>query len=234
MQINTLLSAAAGGSGGTGSTSGSAASDAAGLSNNFDQFLTLLTTQLKYQDPLNPLKSNEFISQLVQFSQVEQSIKSNKNLESLMSLQSANQAVGTLGYIGRTIEATGSDVPLVNGNAQFAYTLADQSAATAIAILDSSGKAVFTTTGETGAGRHEFTWDGKDANGNTLPDGTYHIIVKAADASNNPVDLSTTVFGKVDGVTAGSSGIMLSLGPVEVPADSIVSVKDATTTGVSG
>ena len=42
---------------------------------NFDTFLTLLTTQLKNQDPLSPMDTNQFTQQLVAFSQVEQQIK---------------------------------------------------------------------------------------------------------------------------------------------------------------
>src|SRR3546814_5803324 len=41
--------------------------DSASLADTFDTFLTLLTTQLKHQDPLNPMDTNEFTSQLVEF-----------------------------------------------------------------------------------------------------------------------------------------------------------------------
>ena len=54
------------------------------LANNFDQFLLLLTTQLKNQNPLDPLDTNQFTQQLVQFASVEQQIKSNDTLASLL------------------------------------------------------------------------------------------------------------------------------------------------------
>ena len=44
----------------------------ASLAETFDTFLTLLTTQLQYQDPLDPMDTNEFTSQLVEFTGVEQ------------------------------------------------------------------------------------------------------------------------------------------------------------------
>ena len=69
---------------------------AASLSENYTMFLTLLTTQLKNQNPLDPMKSETFTQQLVQMSSVEQSIQTNKNLETLISasaFQAANTAV---------------------------------------------------------------------------------------------------------------------------------------------
>ncbi len=64
---------------GAGTTAGT---DRKMLANNFDQFLTLLTTQLKNQNPLEPLDTNQFTQQLVQFASVEQQIKSNTTLAS--------------------------------------------------------------------------------------------------------------------------------------------------------
>src|SRR3954470_17819141 len=91
----------------TSATSTSAAASAQKqLAGNFDTFLTLLTTQLKNQDPLSPMDSNQFTQQLVQFSQVEQQINANKNLESLVSMSKAQGATSAVGYLGKTLTVT--------------------------------------------------------------------------------------------------------------------------------
>jgi flagellar basal-body rod modification protein FlgD len=43
-----------------------------GLSSDFETFLKMLTTQLKNQDPMNPVDSADYAVQLATFSSVEQ------------------------------------------------------------------------------------------------------------------------------------------------------------------
>ena len=66
--------------------SGTSAQEIAG---NFTQFLTLLTTQLKNQNPLDPMDTNQFTQQLVQFAGVEQQLKSNDRLDSILASSKA-------------------------------------------------------------------------------------------------------------------------------------------------
>ena len=70
------------------------------LASNFETFLTLLTTQMKNQDPTDPMDASEQISQLATFSQVEQSIQMNSNLETLIT---GNALTNASSYIGKTI-----------------------------------------------------------------------------------------------------------------------------------
>ncbi|HDP69617.1 MAG TPA: hypothetical protein ENN38_02270 [Actinobacteria bacterium] len=67
-----------------------------------DEFLLLLVTQMRYQDPLEPVKDTEFISQLAQFNSLEQMQKLNQGFESMHKwLQIAQSS----GMINKEIEA---------------------------------------------------------------------------------------------------------------------------------
>jgi flagellar basal-body rod modification protein FlgD len=57
------------------------------LASNFETFLTLLTSQLKNQDPLSPVDSNQFTAQLTQMAGVEQQLLTNDLLKGLLAAQ---------------------------------------------------------------------------------------------------------------------------------------------------
>src|SRR6267143_7053183 len=78
------------------------------LAGNFQTFLTLLTTQLKNQNPLDPLDTNQFTQQLVQFASVEQQLKSNDQLKTLIDIEKSAQATQALIYVGNTVAVDGS------------------------------------------------------------------------------------------------------------------------------
>lgn len=212
------------------STSASSSSGTSGATfgDNFSTFLTLLTSQLKNQDPLSPLDTNQFTSQLVQFSSVEQLIKENSQLGNLISLQQASQNAAAVSYLGKNVEVNGNSLPLLGGSADFSYTLQNQAQSVAIAITDQNGNLVRTLPGATDTTRHDVTWDGKDNNGNTVPDGVYNFTVVAADAKNQAINSTTTFKGPVTRVSGTGDTLKLTVGGKDISLSDIVAVASST------
>ena len=186
------------------------------LSGNFSTFLTLLTTQLKNQDPTSPMDSNTFTQQLVMYSQVEQQINTNDNLKTLISQGTTNAAAMAATYLGKNVSVTNGNASLSGGTANWTYNLDTASATTQLAITDANGNTVFTTSGETTAGDHSFTWDGKDINGNQLADGTYKLTVTAADSASNKITSSVASAGTVSQIDMTSGTPKLVVGNMEL------------------
>jgi len=75
-----------------------------------DQFLQLLVTQLKYQNPLEPMDDKEFVAQMAQFSSLEQMQNMNTTFSSMKAFN----------LMGKTVSASIKDdetgeVNVVNG-----------------------------------------------------------------------------------------------------------------------
>ena len=197
------------------------------LAENFDTFLKLLTTQLQYQDPLAPMDTTEFTNQMTQFSQVEQAINTNAQLKSLIALQQTNQSLGALGYLGRTIEATSGSVSLSGSKATILYSLPAGAAKTVLTIRDGSGGLVRTISGETGAGRHQFAWDGKNDKGSVVANGAYKVAVTALDSEGNVIKGSLTgLVGTVKEVITESDPVVLMVGDVPIEVGDIVAIRE--------
>jgi flagellar basal-body rod modification protein FlgD len=192
-----------------------------------NQFLKLLTSQLAHQDPLSPMDSTEFTNQLVQYANVEQNIQTNSNLEKLISVQQSNLTLATAGYIGKTVTATGDQLPLQDGKATFAYSYDSVPDAAAVVITNSSGSIVKTITPELSKGSHTVEWDGKDDSGNQLEDGAYMIKVTALDADKKTIDSTTVVTGKVTGVSVYGGNVTLKMGGAQASLSDVQSIDES-------
>jgi flagellar basal-body rod modification protein FlgD len=204
--------ASAAASGGLGATSVSAA---------YDTFLTLLTTQLQNQDPLNPTDTSTFTSEMIQLSGVEQQLNTNSTLDTISTDLSSISASNGLGYIGKSVTATGSTVPLQSGSASWDYTLPSSASNVTLTVQDSSGNTVYSTSGNTAAGQHSFTWNGNNSSGTTAPAGDYTLQVAAADGSGNAITTTTEIVGTVTGVDTSNGTTDLQIGDVTVPASNV-------------
>ncbi len=214
--ISSLVNSSAASS----SASGSSTS-AAGLASNFTQFLTLLTTQLKNQNPLDPMDTNQFTQQLVQFAGVEQQLKTNDRLDNILSAsQSASNASAT-SYIGKSVTTDGLASQLSQGQASWNLTPARDATKAVITITDSKGNVVATQTTALKSGSQSFNWNGKNSAGLSAPDGTYSIKVAASDATGAAVSVDTSVVGTVTEVDLTGSTPMLMVGSRKVPLSSV-------------
>jgi flagellar basal-body rod modification protein FlgD len=199
------------------------------LASNFTSFLQLLTTQLKNQNPLDPLDTNQFTQQLVQFAQVEQQLKSNTQLETLVSLQKATQATQALGYVGQTVALDGQTAKLgAEGTAGWSFNSPKPATAT-VNIINSAGATVFTGTYSLNAGIQNFVWDGRNTSGVKQAAGDYKLSITAKDASGQNVAVSTEIQGIVDSVDMSKTPPVLSVNNAEYDLDKVKRVVRNTT-----
>ena len=200
------------------------------LDEDLNKFLNLLVTQLKNQDPLDPMDANEFTSQLVQFASVEQQIYQNSNLEKMLNLQETSQISAMVDFIGNQVEFFSQDVPLANGLAEFSYVMPEGVSKGTINIANSSGINVFYENADPSAGKHTVKWDGIDKNGNQLEDGVYTLLVSGQDPSGALMDVEHLVVGPVTGAGVDDGVVKLFInGAITVEQSEILSVRKTAT-----
>ena len=193
------------------------------LSNNFNSFLNLLLTQLKNQDPSSPMDAKTFTSELVQFSSVEQQITTNTSLTQLIQATQGSEVIQATGVVGKQVTVNATQIPLQNGSGSLAVTT-PSAEPIAIKITNSSGVDVRDASLTSAAGANNWAWDGRDNNGNQLPDGAYTAAVTGATAGGVAGAVPFTVAGTATGVVNSNGAVTLQLGGVSVDFSKVVSV----------
>jgi flagellar basal-body rod modification protein FlgD len=169
-------------------------------------------TQIKNQDPLNPLDNAQVTSQLAQLNMVNGIEKLNATMTQLLGGYAEAQAMQAAGMIGKNVMIAGNALPLAGGAAYGGIALAGNADSVQVTIKDASGKVVQTNElGEQRAGMFYFAWDGKNESGDVLPDGKYTFSVKAL-ADGKEIEATTGQIGTVSAVTRSNSGFLLDLG----------------------
>ena len=208
----------------SGSSGSLSSTTGATLAGNFQTFLTLLTTQLKNQDPMSPLDTNQFTQQLVQFASVEQQLKTNSQLTTLVSLQQTAQSTQALGFVGKIAVVDGTTTAVTKGSATWNLSVPTNSNVN-ISITNSTGQTVFTGSYAVNAGNNlPFTWNGKGNDGTQWPDGKYKLTATATDSAGNSVAVSTQVHGVVNSVDLTQSPPLLSINGQNYTVDQIKSI----------
>lgn len=193
------------------STSSLTAGSASDVKATKDNFLKLLVTQMKYQDPMNPMDSAQMTSQIAQLNTVEGINQLNATVSSLQASLMASQSMQSASLIGKTILADGNSISLLNGSANLSMRLEGAAESVVVDVINSSGRIIKTTDlGANAAGIKSFTWDGSTNEGGTAPDGQYTFQVNAKKL-NQTVAVTPLTQATVSGVELTSAGTQLSL-----------------------
>lgn len=158
------------------SSFGTASAGTGGVSaqqSDYQTFLNMLTVQMRNQDPLNPMNATDFAAQLATFSGVEQQSYTNQLLSSMINQTGLSDLGNWVGmeariyggawFEGKPIELTPD--PALGADA-VTLVVRDQAGA----VVDSRALAPETLS---------YAWDGLDANGEPLPDGSYTFEIES-------------------------------------------------------
>ncbi len=195
------------------------------LADSEQTFLSLLTTQLKNQDPLSPLDSNQFTAQIVQMTGVEQQLMTNDLLKMLVGMSDGGLS-GSVNLIGKTVTAATDQATITDSEATWNYDLDRNATSVTYEIQNSQGATVWSRTDASVAGgTHALDWDGKTTAGQQLPDGgTYTLKISATGSGGETINSSSHISGVATAVQTVNGETVVSVGKLKIPLSSITGV----------
>jgi flagellar basal-body rod modification protein FlgD len=176
-----------------------------------EDFYTLLTTQLSMQDPLNPTTNEDMIAQMTTFSMAEGITELGDKMDQLTASMTSNQALEASSLVGRDV-LVNSSVSYSDGSGfDGQVPIQDTAQSVVVRITDENGAVVRSfSMGDQAAGMMDFKWDGKDQNGNPLPEGKYQVKATGLVAGSSE-EFPILSYGNVSSVTLGQNGTGLEL-----------------------
>lgn len=192
-----------------------------------DDFLKLLITQLRYQDPLDPLDQNEFLSQTAQFTQLENLQNIGKQLEDLKLISSGSSLTQAAALLGKTVSVSRREVSFDGVTpVALSFTLSAPAPSVAVDVLDAQGNRLRRlTTGPLTAGQNAVAWDGTDDTGRPLVAGTFAYRAAAMAGSGAMAPLATVAQGVLTGLQTDGARVAYRMGNALVRTEDIVEVE---------
>lgn len=151
-----------------------------------DSFLRLMTTQLKFQDPFDPLDNQAMVAQLAQFSSVAGISEMKQSLSDIASILGNNRLTEAKEWIGHSVLVPGN-ISVAGKNGEYAgeFELDQATENLSIDLLNEAGEIVmFVELGQQEAGPVEFNFDSKDEAGNPLDQGRLRVRVNGGAVTN--------------------------------------------------
>lgn len=195
-----------------------------------DDFMKLMIEQLKHQDPLSPMESQEFASQMAQFASLEQLSNLNSSMnESIdanyLLTQSVNNTL-TATLIGKEVKFNGNKIYNDGNNTvNFGYTLPANAEDVNVTIHDSNGKVVHEFEHQPSTqGSHKLSWDFTDNEGKKLSNGEYTIKVEVKGDGENPMTAEIFQHGAITGVRFTENGTKILIDGKEFLLSDVIEI----------
>jgi flagellar basal-body rod modification protein FlgD len=190
-----------------------------------DDFLKLFTTQLKYQNPLEPMDNFQMATQMAQFNTVDALMRMNETMTQLAANQNSMNNLQMAGLIGKKVKTQGNSLAIQQGAVgEGMYQLAKPGKAV-VQVFNAQGSLVrLIDAGIKDTSLQKVEWDGKNQAGSTLPDGAYTFKVLAVDAQGQSVPVTTHQIGTVNGVSLDNGSVALQVNGGKVQFVDILSI----------
>lgn len=192
---------------------------------DYETFLRMMTVQIKNQDPLSPMSSDDFAVQLATFSGVEQQAKTNDLLAQQIAQTAQSSLAQMVGWVGKEARIAAP----VHFDGTTAITLSPNPALAAdkAVLVVKNAAGVEVSRIDLPVTSADYEWLGLDADGNPLPEGVYDLSLESYLDDEVLGKTAVEYFGRISEIRSSASGVTaLFAGGIEVSTALITALRD--------
>ena len=190
-----------------------------------EDFLNLFVTQMRYQNPLEPMDNFQMATQMAQMTSAESLKSIYEAVEKLAANQASWSNIQASGLIGKKVEYQGNAVTLEQGAVSEAYYQLASPGNALLQVYDAAGNLVWKSeAGFKDGAKQKLEWNGRNQQGVQLPDGPYFLQVSAVDQKGSPISVTTRAVGTVNGVSLENGTSFFQVGRNRVSMNEITAI----------
>jgi flagellar basal-body rod modification protein FlgD len=193
-------------------------------------FQKLFLEQMTHQDPLAPMEQKDMMAQLAQLMELSRNNETNELLKSMKGMEQVRNRLDSAALLGKQVLADATQVELKGSQGEIHYMLPNNDTGQVSVDIYKDGKLVqrfgynggahFETEAQKQAtlgmltqGVHTIPWNGQSLTEAKATDGTYNVVVRAADQVGMPIqNASAAVAGYVKRVALSGDAITFKVG----------------------
>lgn len=194
-----------------------------------DAFMKLLLTQMKYQDPTNPMQSHEMAAQLAQFTSLEKLTNISEGIDGLAKAQAPSHQFEALSLIGKAVAGDSARIDRMDEKDTHAISFSIQQDAPKVKVTIKNAEGMVIRELEASnmkAGKNEIPWNGQSDAGQSVQKGTYSATIEAVGSNGAKLFADTKFQGVISGVNFTAQGPVLMIGKQTVALKDIKEIVD--------
>jgi len=194
-------------------------------------FMKLFITQLQYQDPTKPMDTDKMLQETSQMTQLQSNTDLKNDLQKLLNKMESNSQYSSISMIGKMANDGQNSVNVADAknlkqNIPFKLYFKDNYLEANVKILDKNGNTIKTMQVKDGSkGIQNFTWDGKDNNGQPVSDGAYSIVADYT-TKNNQQESTKLGYYPITSVQFNNGKTLVKMADTYIPLSSIKEVSE--------
>lgn len=190
-----------------------------------EDFINILVTQMKYQNPLEPLNNEQMAMQIAQMSSVDALQQMEQTMKNMVAKYDLVVNMQAASLVGKKVEVAGNQLYLSPNQIAEGFYQLPQAARVTINIYDSLGNLVKTVDdGRKEVGKQKFSWNGQNNKGERVAEGLYTFAISAVDDKGNKLGVSTSQIGEIKEIAYENGTVYFFIGGQKYKLDSILTI----------
>lgn len=192
---------------------------------NQEDFLNIFITQMKFQNPLDPLDTYQMGSQIAQFSSLDALNQMSQSLQKMATYQSSMSSLQSVDLIGKEIEVAGNQLQIHQGKVSEGYYQLARPGKVMVQIYDDQGHLIrILEEGFKDTSKQKLIWDGKDQQDRMQSDGTFTFLISAVDGNGQAIPVNSSRIETINGVYFENGEVYLTFGSERITLGDIIGI----------